>query len=171
MINEAIRKEGEKQQQQKLTKVVDRLKAKNGVNMPNMWEIKKMVERRNEEPVTAIKSKEGDIIEEPQKIRERYLEHFGEILQNVPAETEEEKAQEQLIEEVFRRMMLLADKKDTRLTTKEELQTASKKLKRKKCKDKSGWNNEMVLETGDEILECLLEMISKMERDREVPGD
>ena len=171
MINEAIRKEGEKQQQQKLTKVVDRLKAKNGVNMPNMWEIKKMVERRNEEPVTAIKSKEGDIIEEPQKIRERYLEHFGEILQNVPAETEEEKAQEQLIEEVFRRMMLLADKKDTRLTTKEEIQTASKRLKRKKCKDKSGWNNEMVLETGDEMLECLLEMINKMERDREVPVD
>ena len=106
------------------------------------------------------------IIEDPVKIRERYLEHFGEILKNVPAETDEEKAQEQLIELVFKRMMTLAEKTETRYTTKDELEAAAKELKRKKAKDKSGWRNEIVLETGDGMIECLLALVNKMEHQR-----
>ena len=170
-IEEAIKNEGQKQFQQKIEKVVNRLKGKNGVNMPNMWEIVKSIERKEKETPTAIKSKEGEIIEEPEKIQKRYLEHFGEILKNVPAETEGEKAQEELIEEAFRRIMILAEKSGTRFTTKDEMIAASKELKRKKSKDKSGWNNEMVLETGNSMIECLLALVNKMEEKREVPGD
>ena len=170
-IEEAIKNEGQKQFQQKIEKVVNRLKGKNGVNMPNMWEIVKSIERKEKETPTAIKSKEGEIIEEPEKIKKRYLEHFGEILKNVPAETEGEKAQEELIEEAFRRIMILAEKSGTRFTTKDEMIAASKELKRKKSKDKSGWNNEMVLETGNSMIECLLALVNKMEEKREVPGD
>ena len=53
----------------------------------------------------------------------------------------------------------------------EEIQAAVKEMKRKKCKDKTGWNNEIVLETGEEMLECLLALINKMEEKREVPND
>ena len=145
IIEEAIVEEGQKQYQQKIEKVVEQLKGNNGMNVPNMWKVMKKVERRKVEPPTAVKSIEGVVIEEPEKIKERYLEHFAEILQNVPAETQEEKEQEQFIEEVFHRMMMLADTKDTKYTTIEEMQTAAKKLKRRKCKDRSGWNNEMVI--------------------------
>ena len=113
IIDEAIVEEGQKQYQQKIEKVVEQLKGNNGMNVPNMWKVMKKVERRKVEPPTAVKSKEGVVIEEPEKIKERYLEHFAEILQNVPAETQEEKEQEQFIEEVFHRMMMLADTKDT----------------------------------------------------------
>ena len=53
-IEEAIRNEGQKQFQQKIEKVVDRLKGKNGVNMPSMWEIVKSIERKEKETPTAI---------------------------------------------------------------------------------------------------------------------
>ena len=170
-IEEAIKEESKKQYQQKIEKVVDRLRGRNGVNIPNMWEIMKKVERKDVEPPTAIRSKEGELIEDPEKIKERYLEHFGEILQNVPAETEEEKEQENFIENAFKRIMLLAESKETRYTSKEEMQTAVKELKRKKCRDRSGWNNEIVIETGEEMLECLLALVNKMEEKREVPKD
>ena len=37
-------------------------------------------------------------------------------------------------------------------------QQSVKELKRKKCRDKSGWNNEIVIETGEEALCRLLNM-------------
>ena len=170
-IEAAIKEESQKQYQQKIEKVVDRLRGRNGVNIPNMWEIMKKVQKKELEPPTAIRSKEGELIEDPEKIKERYLEHFREVLQNVPAETEEEKEQEIFIENAFERIMMLADRKETRYTTKEEMEAAVKELKRKKCRDKSGWNNEMVIETGEEMLECLLALVNKMEEKREVPKD
>ena len=171
MLDNEIKEESFRQNKQKLDKVVSRLRGRNGVNIPSMWDIVKRIKRKNEEPPTAIKSKEGEIIEDPEKIRERYLEHFGDILKNVPAETEAEKAQEDFIEEAFSRIMSLSKNKETRLTTMEEIQAAVKEMKRKKCKDKTGWNNEIVLETGEEMLECLLALINKMEERREVPKD
>ena len=171
ILEEAIKDEGHKQYKQKIEKVVERLKGRNGINTPNMWEIMKQIERKKVEPPTAIKSKVGEVIEEPEKIRERYLEHFGEVLQNVPAETEEEKNQEDFIEEVFKKIMLIAEKRPTRYTTMDEMQAAVKELKRKKSKDKSGWNNDFVIETGEEMLECLLALVNKIEERREIPKD
>ena len=171
MLDNEIKEESFQQNKQKLDKVVTRLRGKNGVNIPSMWDIVKSIKRKKEEPPTAIRSKDGEIIEDPEKIRERYLEHFGDILKNVPAETEAEKAQENFIEEAFSRITSLSENKETRFTTMEEIQAAVKEMKRKKCKDKTGWNNEIVLETGEEMLECLLALINKMEEKREVPND
>ena len=56
-----------------------------------------------------------------------------------------------------------ANNKETMYTTREEVCKAVEELKRKKCRDKTGWNNEMVLETGDDMIDGLLEMINKME--------
>ena len=123
-IEGAIKEESQKQYQQKIEKVVDRLRGRNGVNIPNMWEIMKKVEKKEVEPPTAIRSKDGELIEDPEKIKERYLEHFVEILKNVPAETEDEKEQENFIENAFERIMLLADNKETRYTSNEEMQAA-----------------------------------------------
>ena len=111
IIEEEIKEESFKQNKQKLDKVVSRLRGKHGVNIPSMWDIVKRTKRRKEEPETAIKSKDGEIIEDPEKIRDRYLEHFGDILKNVPAVTEAEKAQESFITEAFSRIMSLAEKK------------------------------------------------------------
>ena len=41
--------------------------------------------------------------------------------------------------------MEIAENEPTILTTREEICAAVKELKRKKCKDKTGWNNELVL--------------------------
>ena len=97
LLDEQIKKENRDQFKKKINKVVTRLQGKNRINSAGMWEIMKKMKRKKEEPPTAIKSKDGKVIEEPEQIKERYLEHFTEILKNTPAETEEEKRQEEFI--------------------------------------------------------------------------
>ena len=43
-------------------------------------------------------------------------------------------------------------------------------MKRKKCKDKTGWNNEIILESGEDIINSLHAMFNKMEQDRVTPA-
>ena len=169
MLNEEIERENHNQFRMKIDKVVARLQGRNGINIGNMWQVAKKIKRKKEEPPTAIKSKEGKVLEDPELIKDRYLEHFAEILKNVPAETEEERKQEEFINSAFEKIVQIAKSKEPVLTTKEEVQMAVKELKRNKCKDKTGWQNELVLETGEEMIECLHGMMNKMEKERAVP--
>ena len=170
LIDERINKEDQKQHQDKLEKVVEKLKHKNGLNVPNMWEIVKKIKKKKEEPMTAIKSKDGKMIEDPEDIKARYLEHFVEILKNKPAETDLQKNQEELINTAFERILQIAEKKETILTTRDEVCGAVSELKRRKCKDKTGWKNEMILETGEDTIDSLHAMMNKMEKERYTPN-
>ena len=82
-VKEAIEKEKREQFEKKISKVVDKLRSDKGINGPNMWEVLKKVKRRKEEPAVSIKDKEGKLLEEPNDVKQRYLEYFGELLQPV----------------------------------------------------------------------------------------
>ena len=168
-IDEAIKKEDNNQYRNKISRVVTKLQGKKGINTPNMWEVMKKLKKKKEEPPTAVKSKEGKIIEDPELIKDRYLEHYAEILKNKPATTEKEKEQEVFIEMIFKNILEIAEKKETIYTTREEICIAVQELKRKKSKDRTGWNNELVLETGEDMIDSLHAMMNRMEKERLTP--
>ena len=96
------------------------------------------IRRRKEEPQSVIKSKDGIVLEDPEEIKSRYLEHFIQILKMKPAETEKQQKQEEMIDMVFDRIVNIANNKETIFTTREEIGKAISQLKRKKCKDRTG---------------------------------
>ena len=53
----------------------------------------------------------------------------------------------------------------------EEILKARKELKKKKCKDGTGWNNEMLLGEGEEIKKSLKMIFNMIERERILPED
>ena len=92
-----------------------------------MWEVLKWIKKREVENASAIKSKKGEVLEDPEEIKNRYLEHFVEILQPPKACTEEEIQQEELIDVIFSNIMRLADSLEPVLTTIEEITHRPKK--------------------------------------------
>ena len=171
LIDEQIEKEKKIQFRKKIGKVVDKLRSSRGINGPDMWEVMKQLKRRNNTPPSAIKNKKGEILEEPDKIKERYLEHFVELLQPPDATTDQGRNQEELINLVFEQIMEMAEKEPTMLTTESEIAEAKKELKRKKCKDGNGWNNEILLDGGEEMDKSLLKLFNRIEVDRKLPDD
>ena len=65
--------------------------------------------------------------------------------------------------------MRLADSLEPVLTTIEEITQAKKELKKKKCKDPYGWNNELIINGGEEMDRSLLYLFNRMERERFTP--
>ena len=169
LINQQIKNERNKQFNGKIQKVVHKLKCKKGINGPNMWEVLKWTRRRKVEEATAIKSRDGVVLEDPDEIKDRYLEHFVDILKPPEAFTEQEKEQEEIINLIFNNIMRLADSMEPHLTTKEEITKARLKLKKKKCKDPYGWYNELIIEGGEEMDKSLLYLFNRMETERFTP--
>ena len=108
-------------------------------------------------------------MEDPDEIKDRYLEHFVDILKPPEAFTEQEKEQEEIINLIFNNIMRLADSMEPHLTTKEEITKARLKLKKKKCKDPYGWYNELIIEGEEEMDKSLLYLFNRMETERFTP--
>ena len=168
-VEKEITQERNEQFRNKINKVVAKLQSSNGINGPNMWEVLKKVKRKKEEPAVAIKSKEGKILEEPEDIKTRYLEHFGDLLKQPEPNNEEERRQEEIVECTFKKVLAEAEEEATIFTTLEEVQDAMKFLKKKKSKDGSGWNNEVIMNGGEEMVKSLHKIFNKMEKERVVP--
>jgi hypothetical protein len=113
-IEQEIEKERKEQFGNKISKVVDKLRSSKGINGPNMWDVLRKVKKRKEEPAVSIKSKEGQVLEDPEEIKQRYLEYFGELLKPVEARNEEEREQEEIVEKTFKKVMEKAEEEPTK---------------------------------------------------------
>ena len=91
-ISQAIIEESNSQFKNKIKKVVEELRSENGINGPNVWEVLKRVKRKTSSNRTAIKDKDGLLLEDTEAIKSRYQEHFVDILQPPKATTLEEES-------------------------------------------------------------------------------
>ena len=171
LIDENIEMEKKVQFKKKIGKVVDKLRSTKGINGPGMWEVVNQLKGKKTTPPSAIKNKKGKILEDPNEIKERYLEHFVDLLKPPDASTEEEKKQEEFINMVFEEIMEMAKQQPTRYTEPDEISAAKKELKRRKCKDGSGWCNEVILDGGEEMDQSILKLFNRLEDERMLPSD
>ena len=169
MVDEQIKDENNSQFKNKIEKVVEELRSSKGINGPNMWEVLKKVRRKKTEPPTAVRDKEGNILEDSEEIKNRYLEHFVEVLKSPVAESAEEVRQEEMINGAFENIMKIAQREPVILTTMAEIEVAISELKKKKCKDGWGWKNEFIIEGGIEMKKSLLKLVNRMEVDGVTP--
>ena len=74
------------------------------------------------EKATAVRSKNGKVLEDPEEIRERQREHFQELLQIKTASSEEEKVLETNVTEAFDTILEIASRMDPLYTKEEDLE-------------------------------------------------
>ena len=166
MINEHIKEEDNNQYRRKINKVVNKLRARGGINGANTWEVLNQLKGRKVEKATAVRSKNGKVLEDPEEIRERQREHFQELLQIKTASSEEEKVLETNVTEAFDTILEIASRMDPLYTKEEDLEESIKDLKVRKCADGTGWKNESIKFGGEGMKESLLTLFREMEKER-----
>ena len=109
------------------------------------------MKRKKENPPTAIKDKDGNLLEKKDEIMSRYLEHFVDVLQPPKASSKEEEKQEDIISTVFDNISRIASQGSEAVTNMNEVEIAISELKKNKCKDEWGWRNEILVAGKDEM--------------------
>ena len=171
LINEHIKEEDNNQYRRKINKVVNKLRARGGINGANTWEVLNQLKGRKVEKATAVRSKNGKVLEDPEEIRERQREHFQELLQIKTASSSEEKVLETNVTEAFDTILEIASRMDPLYTNEEDLEESIKDLKVRKCADGTGWKNEFIKFGGEGMKESLLTLFREMERERYTPSE
>ena len=171
MINEYIQQNEHDQYRRKISKVVEKLKSKGGINGANTWEVMKQLKGRKTEKPTSIWSKHGEVLEKEEEILERHKEHFYDLLQTKTAVTEEGKENEKFIEKCAETILRLGFLAKPKITKVEEVETSIAELKKRKCCDGEGWKNEHILYGGKEMVRSLHLIFTEMETKKIVPMD
>ena len=169
-IDSKIKEESSSQFRNKIIKIVDKLKSDKGINGANTWELLKRLKRRKENTSSAVKDKNGVLLEERGEIMERYLEHFVDILKPPEANNLEEKVHEEIINQVFDDIVRIASQSREAVTTNKEVERAISELKNKKCKDEWGWKNEILKAGKGEMTQSLVTLFSRMEVEQMTPS-
>ena len=171
LIEEFMGEEKEKKNHEDVDKVIDRIKSEGGVNSTAFWELKRRIEGRTTDEAHVIESENGEIIEDKEKIMERYKEYFQDLLETKVGETEVEKETEEIIELTMAALELIDRAEEVEKIPRESLDQITRSLKKRKAKDMSEWKNEYITAGGKEMMKSLEIVMKHVDSTHEMPSD
>lgn len=113
----------------------------------------------------------GEKQEDKEKILEIFKKYYEELYSKAEPETEEEKRNEERINNKLERIIEEGRKQKPIIYTWEEVKKITTKLKRKKAKDSRGWNNEMIIEGGEEMVKSITTMCNRIAEENVIPRE
>ena len=168
LVNEYIYDEIEKNNKNKVNKVVTTLEKSGGINSNKFWDIRKKLQRHNTENKTAIIDKDGITRESTKEIIEVYEEFYKKLLTTPESLTEEEREIEKIVEKTISCMESIAEISNAAKVEENEVKEIVNELKIKKAKDCDGWNNELIKE-GEEMIKSITKMFNRINDENRIP--
>ena len=120
---------------------------------------------------TAVNDKDDKRIDDPAKIKDRYLQYFQELLSVRKAVNDEEKMVEETVDKCIEAMEKTALKLEIAPVTDQEYETMKKSLKKRKANDADGWMYEMVIYAGKDLEESIKLMINAVLKTKTMPEE
>ena len=169
MITEFINDIKEKQEKSKVIEIAEKIRKNGGFDANAFWKYAEEIRGRKKETATAMKDEDGNIEEDPEKIKEIHKRYFEKLLKDWEPEGEEEQELEELKEKCIKVMEKAASKIEIQRVSNEEYATMKKQLKKKKAPDQEGWRYEWVENAGEDLEESIKRMINAMLESRKPP--
>ena len=171
-IKEEVIQEENERNYRRLKKVCEEIKKNGKIDGGSFWEVKKKLERRKEENMCAVKNMKGKLVTTKEEICDAYKEYYEDLLTvtSKRTKTDENKELMRKVETKFNKIMEKGEKQQPLQITRNDIENTVKKLKRKKAKDSKGWNNEMVIEGGEEMIKSLEMMMQRTLNEEVTPA-
>ena len=119
----------------------------------------------------SVNDKEGNRVDDPVKVKERYKEFYSELLTTKEAETDDERKIEAVVNKCIAQMMMNAGDIKIKPMTDREYEEMKKSLKKKKAPDMQGWFYEMIVYAGQDLEDSIKLMINKVLEQKFIPEE
>ena len=170
IILQQIEEEEQKQEHNRVIKIVDEVKRAGGINSSTFWDVRKKICNKTDEPAHSIKNKDGELCENPEEIKKVYAEWYQNLLKTRRGETEVEKEAEEVVELLWNSMKTIAASQPARKTTYEEIEKVVSKLDPKKARDAEQWKNNIMKEGGREMIKSLQNIVNQVDEQMVIPN-
>ena len=119
----------------------------------------------------SVNDKEGNRLDDPVKVKERYKEFYRDLLTTKEAETEDERKIEAIVNKCIAQMMLNTEDVKIQPMTDEEYEEMKKSLKKNKSPDMQGWFYEIIIHAGKDLENSIKLMINKVLEQKFIPEE
>ena len=147
------------------------IKRNGGVNSETFWKLKQKFEKRPKEVNVAVYDTEGELVDGEEEIKETYAKYYEELLQTKGATTTEEMETEKIVEEVINQIEAISEIREQQEVGINEVQSVTKKLKKRKATDCDGWKNEMLMYGGNEMVKSLVKIFNNIQKSKKLPDE
>ena len=127
------------------------------------------MKKKLEEHKTAMKNKDGELVETEKEVKEVYTEFYKDLLSSSVASTQKEQMAEDNVNKLFRLIEIIAENQEPLEVTKYLIEIAIKKLKRQKAAVEGKWTNEMIL-GGDKMVNSITYMFREISVTQQIPN-
>ena len=166
-IEKSISDEFQQKQAQKVQEHLDAITDSEGkVNTSGAWKLRRKLCPKPLEQLTAKYDKAGNLVSNPEAIKDIYLEAYVDRLKHreISQELSELKV---LREQLFQERLEIAKEKKSPPWTMDKLDDVLKKLKKGKATDPVGWVNELFTydNIGDNLKQSLLMLLNRIKEE------
>ena len=140
------------------------------IDSGGFWKLQKRLKRKFESAHSVL-NLDGEKVETEEDIKEVYQNFYEKLLSETNKKVEESPENEKMAETIkkFEEIMEAGKGQKERQVTTEDVLKATKRLKKGKAKDRQCWNNEMILEAGEEMTISVTKMVNEILRNEEIP--
>lgn len=149
--------------------ITEKIKATGRTNLEPFWKHSKLNNHKESKTGITIRDKEGNRIDNKERILKEYENYYHELLKPKPATTTEGKETEEIVNSAVRCLGKLSMNEPTTETTEEDINQAVKTLKERKASDSSGWRNEHVIYGGAEMKQSLKKLFTMVDEQKQIP--
>ncbi len=169
LLQQFIDEEKKKQEKIKIVETAKNIKKEGGFDANAFWKHLEQMRGGKVEVATAMFDENGNIEEDPEKIRNIYKTFYQKLLKDRDPEDEIEKEMQQLKEKCIEVMKRKAESKDIAEITPEEYTTMKNKLKKKKAPDQDGWRYEWIINAGADLENSIKLMLDTVRKEKQQP--
>ena len=188
LIKEYILKEEAKVRAKNVKTEINKLEKEGGINSNAFWEFRKRVDKKwkQKEIPCGMTNNKGEIVTNRNEIREVYKEFYTELFK-VKNEDNEEAQMDEIIFNTIKTIANTINEKErrdsnmtneiratidrTRKADEKEIAININKMKNKVTMDVQGWNNNILKNSGTDIITSLQIIIKEIEQQQRIPKE
>ncbi len=165
-----IAEEESSERYRKVMKVTESICNDGRIDSGSFWKLNKKMKGKKETPHAVLDLK-GNKVQSVEEIKKAYQEFYEDLLTRTNRMADEQKDEAHVIEvnRKFSEMMEAAKFQEPADVNREIVHRAILTLKRGKAKDRENWNNEIVIEGGDEMEISVEKMAIEILKEEETP--
>ena len=171
MIQQHIIQAKRKNNKEKVKAVAMNIKNKGIFNRTAYWDFMRSMRKKRTIKGTAVNDKDGKRIDDPAKVKDRYLQYFKDLLSVRKAENDEEKMVEESVDKCIAAMEKTSLNLEIAPVTDVEYEIMKKSLKKQKANDADGWMYEMIIYAGKDLEESIKIMINAVLKTKTMPEE
>lgn len=167
-----IAKEIQEERSEKIKKRMERILQSKNDKSNEIWKVRRNLTNKSD-PKMSLQNKEGNLITNPDKIKERYVEYYQDLLHPREPDIEAVETIKQAHKEFELNMQIKKYDGDDINTpfSENELEKAMKKLKDNKCPGHDGVTNEVLKAGGNQMKKSILKMMNWLWQHEVIPSE